>query len=90
MMAIGATGSGSAGAAVCLCMRSGSHSANRLSSQHAMKYTTAATTRVCRMLKYIEPSRRDSCNRSVYMIIEPRAVSFSTTTSWVTAAGSMA
>ena len=38
----------------------------------------------------IEPSRRDSCSRSVYMMIEPSAVSLSTTTSCVTAAGSMA
>ncbi len=55
-----------------------------------MKYTTAATTSVCRMLKYIEPRRRDSCSRSVYMMIDPSAVSLSTTTSCVTAAGNIA
>ena len=90
MIAIGGTGSGSAGAAVRCCMRDGSHSARRDSSQQTMKYTTAATTSVCRMLKYIEPRRRDSCSRSVYMMIDPSAVSLSTTTSCVTAAGNIA
>lgn len=58
MIAIGGTGSGSAGAAVRCCMRDGSHSARRDSSQQTMKYTAMATTSVCRMLKYIEPRRR--------------------------------
>ncbi len=37
MIAIGGTGSGSAGAAVRCCMRDGSHSARRDSSQQTMK-----------------------------------------------------